>query len=162
MGTVFVTVGTTKFDALVQAVDSQEVADTLVRRGYSKLVVQKGAGAYVPHVIVPAGGCSSKLPSGLSVEVFDFSPSLATYISSAALVISHAGSGSIFETLTAGERRVTIAAAWYSAVSPCLWLAAPQSAAGVLTGARPSWVNSLQCHADRTTLPFPCAIVLVA
>ena len=40
--TVFVTVGTTKFDALIRAVDSQAFADTLVARGYTRLVMQIG------------------------------------------------------------------------------------------------------------------------
>lgn len=38
-------------------------------------------------------------PHGLSVEYFDFAPSLAQHMESAALIISHAGSGSVFEAL---------------------------------------------------------------
>lgn len=41
------------------------------------------------------------LPNGLTIEWFDYSPSLASRISNADLVISHAGAGSIFETLAA-------------------------------------------------------------
>ncbi|KAL0029077.1 hypothetical protein WJX77_004803 [Trebouxia sp. C0004] len=44
-GTVFVTVGTTKFDALIQAVDTIEVAEALVKQGYTALVIQKGSGS---------------------------------------------------------------------------------------------------------------------
>lgn len=36
----FVTVGTTKFDELIAAVDSTEVADALAARGYDRLVMQ--------------------------------------------------------------------------------------------------------------------------
>lgn len=39
-GGVFVTVGTTKFDALVEAVDSIHVAEALISRGYRSLVIQ--------------------------------------------------------------------------------------------------------------------------
>eukprot|EP00877_Chromochloris_zofingiensis_P004111 jgi/Chrzof1/13700/Cz08g08190.t1 len=39
---------------------------------------------------------------------FDFTPSLAEHISAADLVISHAGSGSIFETLTAGKALIVV------------------------------------------------------
>ena len=42
--TIFVTVGTTKFDALVQAVDDLEFADAAIACGYNRLVVQRGAG----------------------------------------------------------------------------------------------------------------------
>lgn len=40
--TVFVTVGTTKFDALIRAVDRQPFADALVAAGYTRLVMQIG------------------------------------------------------------------------------------------------------------------------
>lgn len=42
-GTVFVTVGTTKFDALIAAIDDPRVADALVARGYGKLLLQARA-----------------------------------------------------------------------------------------------------------------------
>jgi hypothetical protein len=45
---VFVTVGTTCFDALVKAVDSEEVKDALLQKGYTHLVIQMGRGTYVP------------------------------------------------------------------------------------------------------------------
>jgi beta-1,4-N-acetylglucosaminyltransferase len=46
--TVFVTVGTTCFDALVMAVDSPEVKKALLQKGYNDLLIQMGRGAYVP------------------------------------------------------------------------------------------------------------------
>lgn len=45
---VFVTVGTTCFDVLVRAVNSQVVKDELQRRGYTHLLIQMGRGSYVP------------------------------------------------------------------------------------------------------------------
>ncbi len=38
--TVLVTVGSTKFDDLIRAVDSQPFADELVAQGYNKLIMQ--------------------------------------------------------------------------------------------------------------------------
>ncbi len=38
----FVTVGTTKFDALIEAVDNLEVANELARQGFSDLIMQVG------------------------------------------------------------------------------------------------------------------------
>jgi beta-1,4-N-acetylglucosaminyltransferase len=46
--TVFVTVGTTCFDALVMAVDSLEVKKALLQKCYSNLLIQMGRGTYVP------------------------------------------------------------------------------------------------------------------
>ncbi|BDA41465.1 probable bifunctional UDP-N-acetylglucosamine transferase [Coccomyxa sp. Obi] len=97
--TVLVTVGSTKFDELIRAVDSQPFADELVAQGYNKLIMQVGAGSHIPCQIVPKGQNSGTYSHGLSVEYFDFAPSLAQYMESAALIISHAGSGSVFEAL---------------------------------------------------------------
>jgi beta-1,4-N-acetylglucosaminyltransferase len=40
--TVFVTVGTTRFDALIRAVDRRAFADVLVAAGYTRLIMQIG------------------------------------------------------------------------------------------------------------------------
>jgi beta-1,4-N-acetylglucosaminyltransferase len=45
---VFVTVGTTCFDALVKVVDSEEVKQALLQKGYTHLVIQMGRGTYMP------------------------------------------------------------------------------------------------------------------
>ncbi|XP_004300032.1 PREDICTED: UDP-N-acetylglucosamine transferase subunit ALG13 homolog [Fragaria vesca subsp. vesca] len=90
--TVFVTVGTTSFDALVKAVDTQEVKEELSRRGYTNLLIQMGRGSYIPSK-------SEGDDDSIVVDYFTFSSSIAEYLRAASLVISHAGSGSIFETL---------------------------------------------------------------
>ncbi|KAL2459576.1 glycosyltransferase family protein 28 [Forsythia ovata] len=89
---VFVTVGTTSFDSLVRAVDTQEVKEALFRKGYTHLIIQMGRGSYIPTK-------SAGEDESLDVDYFTFSSSIAEYLKSASLVISHAGSGSIFETL---------------------------------------------------------------
>jgi beta-1,4-N-acetylglucosaminyltransferase len=96
---VFVTVGTTKFDALIKAMDRHEVANALTKKGYSKLIMQMGAAQYTPSVLFPDDKASGTLPNGLHVSYFQFAPSLADYMQQADLIISHAGSGSIFEAL---------------------------------------------------------------
>lgn len=49
---VFVTVGTTSFDALVKAVDSPTVKQELATKGYTHLLIQMGRGSYVPSKVV--------------------------------------------------------------------------------------------------------------
>ncbi|PKA65822.1 beta-1,4-N-acetylglucosaminyltransferase [Apostasia shenzhenica] len=98
---VFVTVGTTCFDALVKSVDSQRVKDELWRRGYTNLVIQIGRGSYIPSK-------SSEGDGSFAVDYFTFSPSIADYLRSASLIISHAGSGSIFETLCLGKPLIVV------------------------------------------------------
>ncbi|KAL5729732.1 N-acetylglucosaminyldiphosphodolichol N-acetylglucosaminyltransferase [Ranunculus cassubicifolius] len=45
---VFVTVGTTSFDALVKTVDTQEVKEKLYSKGYTHLLIQMGRGSFIP------------------------------------------------------------------------------------------------------------------
>ena len=48
---VFVTVGTTCFDALVKVVDSEEVKQALLQKGYTDLLIQMGRGTYKPSKV---------------------------------------------------------------------------------------------------------------
>ncbi|XP_011071318.1 UDP-N-acetylglucosamine transferase subunit ALG13 homolog [Sesamum indicum] len=89
---VIVTVGTTYFDSLVRAVDTQEVREAFFKKGYTHLLIQMGRGSYIPAK-------STREDGSLSVDYFTFSSSIAEFFTSASLVINHAGSGSIFETL---------------------------------------------------------------
>ncbi|KAK2076779.1 hypothetical protein QBZ16_005005 [Prototheca wickerhamii] len=107
--TVFVTVGTTRFDALIEAMDTQEVADVLVARGFTHLVMQVGNAARQRSRLLAEGfEKAGTLSNGLGVAWFDYSPTLAATIRDAALVISHAGAGSAFETLAAGVPLVVV------------------------------------------------------
>ncbi|RWR79735.1 UDP-N-acetylglucosamine transferase subunit ALG13 isoform X1 [Cinnamomum micranthum f. kanehirae] len=99
--TVFVTVGTTCFDALVKVVDTQQVKEELARKGYTHLLIQMGRGSYIPST-------SSGEDGSLAVEYFTFSPSIADYMKSASLIISHAGSGSIFESLQLSKPLIVV------------------------------------------------------
>eukprot|EP00397_Hematodinium_sp_SG-2012_P052992 GEMP01063002.1.p1 GENE.GEMP01063002.1~~GEMP01063002.1.p1 ORF type:complete len:164 (+),score=39.83 GEMP01063002.1:194-685(+) len=85
---VFSTVGTTEFDPLITAVGSPECQKALKDRGFSRLRVQKGRGSGSPPV-----------PASLSVACYDFKPSLKDDMKEADLIISHAGAGSVMESL---------------------------------------------------------------
>lgn len=104
--TAFVTVGTTRFDALVAAADDPAFAAALVARDFTHLAVQAGAGGdYKPHRLLGEGVSAGVVKVGkergvpLSVEFFAYAPSLADRMAAADLVISHAGAGSVFEAL---------------------------------------------------------------
>lgn len=100
-GVVFVTVGTTSFDALVKAVNAAEVRKELYKKGYTNIIVQMGRGTFVPT--------KSALEDGSpALDYFTFSSSIAENMKSASLVISHAGSGSIFETLRLGKPLIVV------------------------------------------------------
>ena len=87
--TVFATVGTTQFDALVDKLVSTEVTHLLAQQGYTRLVIQFGRGAEPELPTTPA----------IPVEYYRFKDSLAADMHSAALIVSHAGAGSIMEGL---------------------------------------------------------------
>ncbi|GMH10445.1 hypothetical protein Nepgr_012286 [Nepenthes gracilis] len=88
--------GTTLFDALVKEVDTPEVKKELYAKGFTHLLIQIGRGSHIPSKSTGEDGA-------LAVDYFTFSSSIAETLRSASLVISHAGSGSIFETLRAGK-----------------------------------------------------------
>ena len=62
--------------------------------------MQRGDGEYLPHVLVPRGRNKAKLPGNFSVEFVQYVPSLHAHMEAADLIISHAGSGSLFEALS--------------------------------------------------------------
>jgi len=100
-GQVLVTVGTTLFDSLVKVASSQPCRQLLADLGYSSLVIQLGRGTFKPEESDGDGG-------GLKVRYFDFTSNLSDDIAASSLVISHAGSGSIFETLRAKRPLVVV------------------------------------------------------
>merc|ERR1712189_79050 len=87
---LFVTVGTTKFDELIQTVTSERVLDVLVKKGFTKLTLQTGRGSYE----VDRG-----YREDIKIDTYQYKPSIRSDIEDAALVISHAGAGSIQESL---------------------------------------------------------------
>uniref|UniRef100_A0A7S0EDY8 UDP-N-acetylglucosamine transferase subunit ALG13 n=1 Tax=Hanusia phi TaxID=3032 RepID=A0A7S0EDY8_9CRYP len=94
----FVTVGTTKFDELVEAFDSEILQEKLFSQGFEQIVIQKGRSRATP---VARGG--------LKVEVYEYKPSLREDMDAADLIVSHAGAGSVMESLRMGKKLVVVA-----------------------------------------------------
>eukprot|EP01083_Nonionella_stella_P088369 246245_1 len=95
----FITVGTTKFDLLIEILNCGDILELLHIKGFSKLTVQFGRGTVEPAQLIER---ARSFPD-FSVEAFRFADSLDEYINRADLVISHAGAGSILETLRASK-----------------------------------------------------------
>ncbi|KAL4067860.1 glycosyltransferase family 1 protein [Scleroderma citrinum] len=100
---VFVTVGSTQFDALVQAVTSEEVLDALHTKGYRKVVLQRGN-----STLAEGDGTMTLGKRGMEVETWTFKPSIEIDIQRADLVISHAGSGTILDVLRQGKPMIVV------------------------------------------------------
>jgi beta-1,4-N-acetylglucosaminyltransferase len=85
---IFVTVGTTRFDGLVKASSSRDFAK-MASSKYNSIVIQHGNSPFIGD---------TKL-EGVKLRGFSFSPNLHTFMQQASLIVSHAGSGSILEAL---------------------------------------------------------------
>ena len=83
---IFVTVGTTDFDALIRKMD--ELAPTLA----DEVVAQIGRGRYVPA----------------HMEHFRFAPSLDPYYRRARMVVAHGGLGTMIEVLQWGTKLIGV------------------------------------------------------
>ncbi|KAK7467034.1 N-acetylglucosaminyldiphosphodolichol N-acetylglucosaminyltransferase catalytic subunit alg13 [Stygiomarasmius scandens] len=93
----FVTVGSTRFDSLVNRVLSDAILSALRDRGYTKLVVQCGNSEFAyAHLLEPETRLEQ---NGVSIELWKFKPSLQEEYERADLVVSHAGSGTILDVL---------------------------------------------------------------
>ena len=83
---IFVTVGTTKFDSLIKAVD-----ENLFDLDY-EVTMQISDGNYKPK----------------HFEYFEFTSEIQKYFREADIVITHAGAGSIYELLELGKKIIIV------------------------------------------------------
>lgn len=97
---VFVTVGTTRFDELVQAATSEVAIRWMVSEGYTSLTVQYGTGE-PPNV----DSLSNFL---ISIQTYSFLPSLELDMRRAELILSHAGAGTVMEALRLEKKLVVV------------------------------------------------------
>lgn len=95
---IFVTVGTTRFDILVEAVSQPSALKWMASNGYTHLVIQFGKG------VEPA--LSKNAP--ISCRSYAFQPSLEEDMEEADLIVSHAGAGTVMEALRLQKRLVVV------------------------------------------------------
>lgn len=92
---VFVTVGSTKFDALVQATISEPVLTALHTKGFARVVLQRGNS----HFDLDCGASTSDFltirKAGVDIETWKFKPSIQDDIERADLVITHGGKNTL-------------------------------------------------------------------
>lgn len=96
----FVTVGSTKFDALINSTLSEPVLNALRSKGFTSLVVQSGNSPVDVSGGTTADSVTRLQKSGLDIEIWKFKPSLEPEYERADLIISHAGE---FEILPSSD-----------------------------------------------------------
>lgn len=97
MSTIFVTVGSTKFDKLINRVLSPEFLHKIHQSGFKKLIVQAG------NSIVP-----NLASTDLQIEIYKYKNDISLDAQSANLVISHAGAGTCLEMLRLKKRLLIV------------------------------------------------------
>lgn len=97
---VFITVGTTAFDELIQTILNEDVLKALSLRGYNELILQIGKTSMIPDC-TPRCGFSS-------ISYFNLDAAIAKFVHSADLIISHAGAGSILDALDAKKYLIVV------------------------------------------------------
>lgn len=99
---VLVTTGATvPFEGVIRAVLSEKVVSSLIASGYDELRIQYG---HAKHLFEELKIDNKQL----RVTGFDFSMEIACEIESCDLVISHAGTGSILDCLTAKKPLIVV------------------------------------------------------
>lgn len=94
---IFVTVGTTKFDKLIETVTKQEILQLFKNLGYKKLILQIGHGIYEP-----------KPSSLIEITYYRLKDSIVEDIKSAGVIISHSGAGSCLEVLSHNKPLIAV------------------------------------------------------
>lgn len=89
---IFVTVGTTKFDELIASFTEQCILDALKSKGYTSMTIQMGNGTFI-----------LKSSDTMKISSYKFKSDIGPDISNSDLVISHGGAGSIMQALDYGK-----------------------------------------------------------
>lgn len=101
---IFVTVGTTLFDDLIDTISSDEILTLLQCVQCKLLKIQYGAGKPVDSDAI----ARAARQFSIQIECYDFKANILSDINASDLVISHAGAGSCIEVLTAKKPLIVV------------------------------------------------------
>ncbi|KAF9585762.1 hypothetical protein BGW38_000847 [Lunasporangiospora selenospora] len=101
---VFITVGSTRFDSLVTAASSPDFVALLHSLGYSHLSIQHGRSPLASYFV----NAQALADRPIATSAFDYKSSLTEDLMHADLVISHGGSGTILEALRLKKNLVVV------------------------------------------------------
>ncbi|KAF9917801.1 N-acetylglucosaminyldiphosphodolichol N-acetylglucosaminyltransferase catalytic subunit alg13 [Lobosporangium transversale] len=114
---IFVTVGTTRFDKLVNAISSPDLLQLMHDLGFTHLSLQHG-NSIVPTLFLPTIDNSEATTTAtvttivkvesMQIEVYKYKASLHDDMINADLIISHAGAGSILEALRLQKKLIVV------------------------------------------------------
>lgn len=108
---LFVTVGSTKFERLINRILDEDILALLKKFNFKKLILQIGNGIHQDENLnFPIDFKQEKqfFKLGLEITAYRYKSSIRNDLLSADLVISHAGSGSIIESLEANKFLIVV------------------------------------------------------
>ena len=97
---ILITVGTTKFENLIKAIDKEEFYEMLIKTGFTKLIIQKGYGEYIPKNY-------KAFENKMKIQISEIINHFENIIKTSDLIISHGGAGIILESLK-NKRKVIV------------------------------------------------------
>ena len=97
---ILITVGTTKFENLIKAIDNEKFYEMIIKNGFTKIIIQKGYGDYIPVNY-------KKFENNIKVQVSEIINNFENVIKTSDLIISHGGAGIILESLK-NKRKVIV------------------------------------------------------
>ena len=107
--TIFVTVGTTKFEQLINKVLEHEVLDKFAHFNFTRLILQVGNGKHDDQNLDFSQQQQVQFQKNrIQVFAYQYKSSIREDLTSADLVISHAGAGSVLESLEANKKLIVV------------------------------------------------------
>lgn len=100
MSTLFVTVGSTKFDDLIQSILNS--SDLLKKLKFRRVIIQTGKSQYDGQKL------AADLTTNLDIEIYRYKNSILPDIKAADLVVSHAGAGTCLEVLRLNKKLLVV------------------------------------------------------
>ena len=89
---ILITVGTTKFENLIKAIDRDNFYNMIIKNGFTKIIIQKGYGEYIPENY-------KKFENKIKIQISEILNNFENIIKSSEIIISHGGAGNILESL---------------------------------------------------------------
>ena len=97
---ILITVGTTKFENLIKAIDTEKFYEMIIKYKFTKIIIQKGTGEYIPKIY-------EKYKDKINIQVSTLLNDFENIIKNSEIIISHGGAGIILECLK-NKRKVIV------------------------------------------------------